>query len=60
MLIDALHKAWQASKLVPCCAGVLDAKEGARDFCVEDEFTSFATWPNRLFLPTKKIDLMFE
>ena len=60
LLMDALHKAWQASKLVSCWAVVVDAKEGARDFYMENEFTSFATQPDRLFLLMKKIDLMFE
>jgi hypothetical protein len=37
----------------------VDAKEGAREFYIKYEFTPFATQPNRLFLPMKKIDLMF-
>ena len=60
LLMDALHKAWQASKLVSCWAEVVDAKEGARDFYIENEFIPFATQPDRLFLLMKKIDLMFE
>ncbi len=60
LLMDALHKAWQASKLVSCWAVVVDAKEGARDFYIENEFIPFATQPDRLFLLMKKIDLMFE
>jgi predicted GNAT family N-acyltransferase len=60
LLMDALHKAWQASKLVSCWAVVVDAKEGARDFYMENEFTPFATQPDRLFLLMKKIDLIFE
>lgn len=60
LLMDALHKAWQASKLVSCWAVVVDAKEGARDFYIKYEFTPFATQPHRLFLLMKKIDLMFE
>jgi hypothetical protein len=60
LLMDALHKAWQASKLVSCWAVVVDAKEGARDFYIENEFTPFATQPDRLFLLMKKIDLIFE
>jgi len=38
----------------------VDAKEGARDFYIENEFIPFATQPDRLFLLMKKIDLMFE
>jgi predicted GNAT family N-acyltransferase len=60
LLMDALHKAWQASKLVSSWAVVVDAKEGARNFYVQNEFTPFATRPDRLFLPMKKIDLLFE
>jgi predicted N-acetyltransferase YhbS len=60
LLVDALHKAWQASKLVSCRAVVVDAKVGARDFYLKSEFIPFATQPDRLFLLMKKIDLMFE
>ncbi len=60
LLMNALHKAWQASKLVSCWAVVVDAKMGARDFYLKYEFTPFATQPDRLFLLMKKIDLMFE
>ena len=60
LLMDALHKAWQASKLVSCWAVVVDAKEGARDFCIQNEFNPFATQPERLFLLMKKIDLMSD
>jgi GNAT superfamily N-acetyltransferase len=60
LLMDALHKAWQASKLVSCWAVVVDAKEGARDFYLKNEFTAFVTRPERLFLLMKKIELMFE
>lgn len=60
LLMDALHKAWQASKLVSCWAVVVDAKEGARDFYLKNEFTPFVSHPDRLFLLMKNIDLMFE
>jgi GNAT superfamily N-acetyltransferase len=60
LLMDALHKSWQASKLVSCWAVVVDAKEGARDFYLKNEFAPFASQPDRLFLLMKKIDLMFE
>jgi predicted GNAT family N-acyltransferase len=59
LLMDALHKAWQASKLVSCWAVVVDAKAGARDFYLKNEFIPFATQPDRLFLLMKKIDLIF-
>jgi predicted GNAT family N-acyltransferase len=59
LLMDALYKAWQASKLVSCWAVVVDAKEGARGFYIKNEFIPFATHPARLFLLMKKIDLMF-
>jgi hypothetical protein len=60
LLMDALHKAWKASKLVSCWAVVVDAKVGARDFYVKNEFIPFATQADRLFLLMKKIDLIFE
>jgi GNAT superfamily N-acetyltransferase len=60
LLMDALYKAWQASKLVSCWAVVVDAKEGACDFYMKNEFTPFPTQPDRLFLLMKKIDLIFE
>jgi hypothetical protein len=60
LLMDALHKAWQASKLVSSWAVVVDAKEGARDFYIRNEFVPFAIQPDRLFLLMKKIDLLFE
>jgi hypothetical protein len=60
LLMDAFHKAWQASKLVSSWAVEVDAKQGARDFYIQNEFTPFATQPARLFLLMKKIDLMFE
>jgi predicted GNAT family N-acyltransferase len=60
LLGDALHRAWMASKLVLSWAVVVDAKEGARDFYLENEFIPLATQPSRLFLLMKKIDLMFE
>lgn len=59
LLTDALHRAWQASKLVSCSAVVVDAKQGARDFYVKYGFTPFATQPDRLFLLMKNIELMF-
>jgi predicted GNAT family N-acyltransferase len=60
LLMDALHKAWQASKLVSGRAVVVNTKEGARDFYLTYDFTAFATQADRLFLLMKNIDLMFE
>lgn len=59
LLMDALHNAWRASKLVSSWAVVVDAKQGARDFYIRYELTPFVTQPDRLFLPMKKIDLLF-
>ncbi len=59
LLMDALHKAWQASKLVSSWAVVVDAKEGARNFYLKNEFIPFASQADRLFLLMKKINLMF-
>jgi predicted GNAT family N-acyltransferase len=60
LLMDALNRSWQASKLVSSWAVVVDAKDGAHDFYLKHEFTALPTQPTRLFLPMKKIDLMFE
>jgi predicted GNAT family N-acyltransferase len=49
LLMDALYKAWQASKLVSSWAVVVDAKAGARDFYLENEFTPFG---KRVVFPT--------
>jgi predicted N-acetyltransferase YhbS len=59
LITDALYKAWQASKLVSSWAVVVDAKVGAREFYIKYEFIPFVAQPNRLFLPMKKVDLMF-
>jgi predicted GNAT family N-acyltransferase len=60
LLMQALHNAMRASKIVASWAVVVDAKEGARDFYLRYEFAPFATQPNRLFLLMKKIDLLFQ
>jgi predicted GNAT family N-acyltransferase len=60
LLMDALHKAWQASKLVSSWAVVVDTKKGSRNFYLKNEFIPFATKPDRLFLLMIKIDLMFK
>ncbi len=59
LLMDALYKAWKASKLVSSWAVVVDAKEGARDFYIKYEFTPLASQPDRMFLLMKKVDLLF-
>jgi predicted GNAT family N-acyltransferase len=59
LLMDALHKAWQASKLVSSWAVVVDARESSRRFYIDNEFRPFASQPDRLFQLMKKIDLMF-
>jgi len=59
LLMDALYKAWLASKLVSSWAVVVDAKEGARDFYLRNEFTPFKSQQERLFLPMKNIALLF-
>lgn len=60
LLMDALHRLWMASKLVSSWAVVVDAKQGAREFYLQNEFVPFPTQPHRLFLPMKKIELAFE
>ena len=60
LLMDALYKAWQASKLVSCWAVVVDAKEGARDFYLKYDFQPLPSQSNRLFLPMRTIETLFS
>lgn len=60
LLADALHRSWLASRLVSSFAVVVDAKPGARDFYLRNEFIPLPTQPNRLFLPMKTLDKLFS
>jgi GNAT superfamily N-acetyltransferase len=59
LLMDALHRAWQASREVASWAVVVDAKEGAREFYLKYDFVPLVTRPNRLFLAMKSIEKVF-
>jgi GNAT superfamily N-acetyltransferase len=60
LLLHALKRAWQGSRQVATWAVLVDAKAGARDFYLEHNFIPFREQPNRLFLPMKTIEKMFE
>lgn len=60
LLMDALHRALQATQAVASWAVVVDAKEGARDFYLKHEFIPMQASPDRLFLPMKTIEQMFR
>ena len=60
LLMDAMHRALQATQAVASWAVVVDAKEGARDFYLKHEFISMQASPDRLFLPMKTIEQMFR
>ena len=60
LLMDALHRALEATKTVASWAVVVDAKAGAQDFYLKHEFIPMTTDPNRLFLPMKTIEQMFR
>lgn len=60
LLMDALHRALQATQAVASWAVVVDSKEGVRDFYLKHEFISIQASPDRLFLPMKTIEQMFR
>jgi len=60
LLLHALERAVQASRQVASWAVVVDAKAGAREFYLKHGFIQFPTQPDRLFLPMKTIEKMFE
>lgn len=60
LLMDALHRALQATQAVASWAVVVDAKEGARDFYLKHEFIPMQASPDRLFLSMKTIEQMFR
>jgi len=60
LLLHALERALRGSQQVASWAAVVDAKAGARDFYVKHDFIPSATQPNRLFLPMRSIEKMFE
>lgn len=60
LLVHALERAWLGSHQVASWAVVVDAKPGARDFYRKHDFAPFLTQLDRLFLPMKTVEQMFE
>jgi len=60
LLLHALERAWLGSLQVASWAVVVDAKLGARDFYLKYDFIPFPSQPERLFLPIKAIEKLFE
>jgi GNAT superfamily N-acetyltransferase len=60
LLLHALERAWVASRQVASWAVVVDAKAGAREFYLKHDFAPFPTQLDRLFLPVRTIEKMFE
>jgi GNAT superfamily N-acetyltransferase len=59
LLMDALRRAWQASREVASWAVVVDAKLGAREFYLKYDFVPLVTQPGRLFLPMMSMEKVF-
>jgi predicted GNAT family N-acyltransferase len=60
LLVHALKRAAMGSRQVASWAVVVDAKAGARDFYLNQDFTPLSARPERLFLQMKTIEEMFE
>lgn len=60
LLLHALERALQASRQIASWAVVVDVKTGARDFYLKHDFMPLPTQPDRLFLPMKTIEKIFE
>ena len=60
LLLHSLERALQASRQVASWAVLVDAKEDAREFYIKHDFIPFPGQPNRLFLPMKTIEKMFD
>ena len=60
LLMDALHRSWQASRQVASVAVVVDAKDSrAVEFYTRYEFIPFNDLPTKLFLPMSVIEQLF-
>lgn len=60
LLLHALERALTGSLQVASWAVVVDAKAGALSFYLKHDFIPFEMQPNRLFLPMKTIEKMFQ
>jgi len=60
LLMDALHRSWQASRQVASVAVVVDAKDRrAVELYTRYEFIPFDDVPTKLFLPMRVIEQLF-
>ena len=60
LLFDALDRALRGSHQVGSWAVVVDTKAGARDFYLNHDFLPIPDRPDRLVMPMKAIERMFE
>ena len=60
LLFDAFDRALRGSRHVASWAVVVDTEAGARDFYLNHNFLPLPNQPDRLFLPMKAIERMFE
>ena len=61
LLMDALHRSYNAAAQIASYAVVVDAKDDrAVAFYKKYDFTQFQDQPNRLFLPMNKIKTLFS
>jgi GNAT superfamily N-acetyltransferase len=60
LLLHALKRAWIGSSQVASWAVVVDAKAGAREFHLCHDFTPTPARPDRLVMPMRAIETMFE
>jgi len=61
LLMDALHRSWQRATDIAAMAVVVDAKDdAAAAFYQHFDFTPVQSEPHRLYLPMKKIAVLFR
>jgi GNAT superfamily N-acetyltransferase len=60
LLMDALERAWMASRHAASWAVVVNTKAGAREFYLKHGFVPFPDQPGRLGLQMKTIELMSQ
>ncbi|MGA9070968.1 MAG: GNAT family N-acetyltransferase [Terracidiphilus sp.] len=60
LLMDALYRASRSSSQVASWAVVVDTKAGAREFYLNHNFLPLPNQPDRLFLPMKSVEKIFN
>lgn len=55
LLLDALHRLYQASRIVAFPLILVDAKDGVAEFYQRYGFQAFSQYPNKLFMTMKDI-----